>query len=344
LLTNGRYGFHRDELQFMSDARHLDWGFVAYPPVAPLLARISMTLFGLSLSGLRLFPLFAQTAALFVTALMTKELGGDRLASAAAVLGVGLAVYPFYAGTVFQYTAFDYLWWVLSEYFAVRLLTSGNPRWWPAIGASAGFGLLTKYTIAFLIAGLLCGLILTDARRYLRNGWFWCGSAIAILICLPNIYWQLRHSFVSYDFLQFIHARDISNGVTDNFLIDQPILCMNAVAAPLCLAGLVGCWRNPRYRLLAWMYIVPFGLFFIMKARSYYLAPIYPMLMAMGAVMAARWVSSPGAPLKKVAARREKGAAATEYFNPRARASHPTGNGLRGFSLPPWSFGEPGSV
>jgi hypothetical protein len=32
LLTNSRYGFHRDELQFLSDARHLDWGFVSYPP------------------------------------------------------------------------------------------------------------------------------------------------------------------------------------------------------------------------------------------------------------------------------------------------------------------------
>jgi hypothetical protein len=125
-----------------------------------------------------------------------------------------------------------------------------------------------------------------------------------------------------------LFARATSSGVTDNFLIDQPILCMNAVAAPLCLAGLVGCWRNPHYRLLAWMYIVPFALFFILKARSYYLAPAYPMLMAMGAVMAARWVSSPGAPLKK-------GAAATEYCSPSARASHPTGNGLRGFSLPP---------
>ena len=35
ILTNGRYGFHRDELQFLSDARHLDWGFVAYPPFTP---------------------------------------------------------------------------------------------------------------------------------------------------------------------------------------------------------------------------------------------------------------------------------------------------------------------
>ena len=30
VLTNGRYGFHRDELQFLSDAKHLDWA----PPSA----------------------------------------------------------------------------------------------------------------------------------------------------------------------------------------------------------------------------------------------------------------------------------------------------------------------
>jgi hypothetical protein len=31
-LTNGQYGLHRDELQTLDDARHLDWGFVAYLP------------------------------------------------------------------------------------------------------------------------------------------------------------------------------------------------------------------------------------------------------------------------------------------------------------------------
>ena len=42
VLTNGRYGFHRDELQFLSDARHLDWGFVAYPPFTPFVERIGL--------------------------------------------------------------------------------------------------------------------------------------------------------------------------------------------------------------------------------------------------------------------------------------------------------------
>lgn len=290
LFTNGRYGFYRDELQFMSDARHLDWGYVAYPPVAPVLARFSMSLFGISLAGLRLFPLFAQTTALFVTALMTKELGGEGLAPAAAVLAVGFSIYPLYEGRSFVYTSFDYLWWVLAAYFTIRLLKSGNPRWWLAIGAIEGFGLLTKYSMAFLIAGLFCGMIFTGTRRYFRSGWFWCGCAIALMICLPNILWQLRHSFISYDFIQFIHARDIASGATGGFLIGQPILCINPCAAPICLVGLIGYLRSPRYRMLGWMYIVPLTLFFIMGAREYYLAPAYPVLMAMGAVMGERWV------------------------------------------------------
>jgi len=52
--TNGQYGFHRDELQTLDDARHLDWGFVAYPPVTPLIGRIELMLFGTSLIGFRL--------------------------------------------------------------------------------------------------------------------------------------------------------------------------------------------------------------------------------------------------------------------------------------------------
>jgi hypothetical protein len=53
VMTNGRYGFHRDELQFLIDARHLDWGFVAYPPFTPFVERVSLQIFGLSLVGLR---------------------------------------------------------------------------------------------------------------------------------------------------------------------------------------------------------------------------------------------------------------------------------------------------
>src|SRR5271155_2728848 len=74
VLTNNRYGFHRDELQFLSDARHLDWGFVPYPPFTAFVERIGLSIFGVSMVGLRLFSVIAQAAAVVVTGLMAREL------------------------------------------------------------------------------------------------------------------------------------------------------------------------------------------------------------------------------------------------------------------------------
>ncbi len=130
IFTNNRYGFHRDELQFLSDARHLDWGFVSYPPVTPFLEHVSLKLFGLSMVGLRLFSVIAQSVVLVLTGLMTREFGGKRLAQITAVLAVVLSPLPLFLGTQFQYTSFDYLWWVLCGYFVLRLLNTDDRRWW----------------------------------------------------------------------------------------------------------------------------------------------------------------------------------------------------------------------
>jgi hypothetical protein len=292
LATNGRYGFHRDELQFLSDARHLDWGFVPYPPMTAFLERILLSIFGLSLVGLRLFSVIAQVGALVITALMAKELGGGRLAQTTAALTVALSPLPLFEGTEFQYSSFDYLWWVLIAYFTIRLLKSENPRWWLAIGAVVGLGLQTKYSICFYIAGILAGVVLTRARRYLLSGWFWGGIALALVIFLPNLLWLVRHDFISYKFLQHIHVRDVGEGRAANFLKDQLKVCINVAATPLCLAGLIALFRSARYRMVAWMYLIPFALFWMAKGRGYYVAGAYPMLMAMGAAAAERWLGS----------------------------------------------------
>src|SRR5580704_5688074 len=113
LATNSRYGFHRDELQFLSDARHLDWGFVSYPPMTPFLEHIGLSLFGLSLVGLRLFSVIAQAAVVYVSGLMARDLGGGRLAQVTAALTVALSPLPLFEGTEFQHSSFDFLWWVL---------------------------------------------------------------------------------------------------------------------------------------------------------------------------------------------------------------------------------------
>jgi hypothetical protein len=230
--------------------------------------------------------------AIVLTGLMAYELGGRRLAQVTAALSVALSPLPLFEGTEFQYTSFDYLWWVLIAYFTVRLLKSDNPRWWLAIGAAVGIGLLTKYAIVFFIAGILGGVVLSRARRFLLSGWFWGGIVLALLIFLPNFLWQVRHGFISYTFLQHIHVRDVGEGRAEGFLSGQFLICANLYAAPLWLTGLVVFFRDRRYRMMAWMYLIPVALFFFGKGRHYYAAGVYPMLIAMGSATAERWVNS----------------------------------------------------
>src|SRR5215472_17219877 len=129
VATNGKYGFHRDELQTLDDARHLDWGFVAYPPITPLIGRLELLLFGTSLIGFRLFAAVAVSASMVITGLMAKELGGPRHVQLLAAVAAGISPMSLTQGAVFQYVSFDYLWGVTVTYFLIRLLKSDDPRW-----------------------------------------------------------------------------------------------------------------------------------------------------------------------------------------------------------------------
>ena len=289
LLTNNRYGFHRDELQFLSDARHLDWGYVCYPPLTPFLERIGLELFGLNMVGLRLLSVIAQAIAVVSSGLMARDLGGGRLAQVATALAVALSPLPLFNGTEFQYTSFDFLWWVLIAWFTIRLLKSENPWWWLAIGVTIGIGLLTKYTVCFLALSLIAGFLVSPARRLLFNVWFPAGVALAVALFLPNLLWQIHHGFISLHFLQSIHARDVRLGRGDGFWIKQFVVCANTYSAPLWIAGIVMYLRSERFRPLAWMFLLPAAFYTVTHAVFYYLAPAYPMLIAMGAVGFEAW-------------------------------------------------------
>jgi 4-amino-4-deoxy-L-arabinose transferase-like glycosyltransferase len=166
-------------------------------------------------------------------------------------------------------------------------LKSEDPRWWIPIGIVIGLGMMTKYTMVMFVAGLVGGVLLTDARRYLRSPWLWAGAALSLLVFLPNLIWQIQHNFISLEFLSSIHARDVQIGRAQGYLIEQFLFCSNPFFIPFWIAGLVYYFRNEagkRYRPLGWMYVIPFLIYLITQGRSYYLAPAYPMLIAAGAV------------------------------------------------------------
>jgi hypothetical protein len=291
LLAGGRYGFHRDELATLEDARHLAWGYVAYPPMTPFFGRLSLLLFGTSLAGFRFFAAFVQAIAVVLTGLMAREMGGGR----GAQLLAATATLPFCLGfgALMQYVSFDYFCWVLTAYLMVRLLESADQRWWIAIGSAIGLGMLAKYTMAFFAVATAGAVLITDARRYLKNKWLWYGLAASLAIFLPNFLWQVQHHFVSLDFLRYIHERDVQWGRAKNFLPGQ--LELTLLALPLAVAGLYFYLfreEGRRFRSLGWMYLFSLILFLVAKGRWYYLAPAYPMLFAGGSVWGEAWVAT----------------------------------------------------
>jgi hypothetical protein len=297
-LTNGQYGFHRDELATLDDARHLAWGFVAYPPLTPFVGRVALELFGTSLAGFRFFAAVAQGLAVILTGWMARDLGGGRGAQLMAGLAMAIAPVSVAAGELFQYVSFDYLWWVAIAWMTIRMLKSENPRWFLGIGAAGGLGMMTKYTIGVFAVALAAGLLFTTARRLLKSGWLWAGLVVAVAMLMPNIVWQARHHFVSLDFLRSIHARDVRIGRTSGFLLNQLFVPANLLTIPLWVAGL---WyyfspRGRRHRAIGWMFLVSFAVLLLAKGRDYYMAPAYPMLLAGGAV----WLESRSVAVRRI--------------------------------------------
>ena len=293
ILLNGQYGFHRDELDFILSARQLDWGYISYPPMTPFLARIGLELFGESVRGLRVLPAIAQGIAMILAGWMARDMGGKRNAQVMTAIAVFIAPVSLMGGTFIMYFAFDYLWWVVVGFFMVRLLATEDPRYWLGIGAGIGLGMLTKYTMAFWVIGLGVAVLITSTRKYLRSKWLYFGAALALLIFLPNLIWQIGHGFISLEYLRSIHARDIEWGRAKDFLPNQLIETTNPFTLPLWTVGLGVCLFGAsmkRFRSLAWMFLVTFILFLINRGRSYYTAPAYVMLLAAGAVSFESWL------------------------------------------------------
>jgi Dolichyl-phosphate-mannose-protein mannosyltransferase len=295
IAFSGRYGFHRDELLSYSNAMHLDWCYVVYPPLTAWFARVELAVFGNNLVGYRFLPAVAIGFVSVLAGLIARAMGGGRRAMLVAAVSAGIAGPVSFAGSFFSYMSFDLLWWVLVAWATAELVRSQNPRWWIAIGVGVGLGLLTKYTILFFVTGLLGGMLLTPNRRWFRSGWFWVGAAVALAMALPVVVWQFQHNFVAIAWMKSIHARDLSWGRADYFLPNQFWSVTSPVTVPIWCAGL---WylfasrTDKRFRILSWMYVITLILFLVAKGRDYYLAPAYPMLLAAGAVWGEKWVGS----------------------------------------------------
>src|SRR6478736_6272102 len=204
LLTNGRYGYFRDELYYITCARHLAFGYVDQPPLSILLLRLSQMLLGDSLFAIRFLPALAGAAIVALTGIIAREMGGRAWAIALACAGSLCALFNLAVGNFFSMNAFESLFWMGCVYLVVRIVNGGSPTLWVWFGVLLGFGVENKHSTVFFGAGILVALLLTSERRHFARKWIWLGGIIALAIALPNILWQAQHHWPTYELLSNI--------------------------------------------------------------------------------------------------------------------------------------------
>ena len=293
LLANGHYGFFRDELYFIVCGTRPDWGYVDQPALVPLLAAGAHRLFGDWLLGFRLLPALVMSGVVALAAEFAALLGGGRFAQWLAGLCVLLGPIFLIQGVLFSTDMFQALTWLGLAWVLVRIEQTGDERWWLAFGAIVGFSLNSKYLIAFFLVALAVGLLATPRRISLLRPWLWLGALLAAAMVLPNVLWQQAYG---WPFIELGEAgsngKNVAMSLPDFFV--QQMLQTGPLAGLVWLVGLWAGAIGPRPAVtrafpIAWAILLL--LFVSQHGKPYYLAPIYPILLAMGAVRIESWLS-----------------------------------------------------
>jgi len=287
-IFNNRYDYFRDEFDYLACGDHLAWGYVDHPPLVPFIVHVTRLILGDGLRAIRFPAALAASAVVVLTGLIAREMGGRRFAVMLAALGVAAAPIYLSDGSLLTTNAFEPVLWMGCVYCAMLAVNRNDARYWLWFGVVAGIGLEEKYSMGVFGAGMAVGLLATRQRRFLTSRWIWMGAGAALLIFLPNLVWNVENHWPFAELMRNIRSdgRDVQLPFVA-FLAQQALL-VHPLLAPLWIAGLAALLCSRRFagfRMLGWCYLAVFAFFEVTKGKNYYLAPIYPMLLAAGAVV-----------------------------------------------------------
>ena len=244
----------------------------------------------------------------------TASLLFDRRVAGWAVLFLNTSLLVGIGGILATPDAPSVLFWGLSLWALAELSQSKNANWWLVVGLMAGLGLLSKYSVLFLGAGIVLWLLwVPEARRWWASWQLWAGGLIAVICFSPVLYWNHLHEWASF-YKQF--GRAGASGFTAKYIFEflgailglmNPLIALLAVPGAVRLAKGLRAKQNAASLLL--LTVLPF-LFYLLyhslhaRVQANWPAPLFPAFAMMAAVFAAnppsgrrflQWVAPVGA-------------------------------------------------
>ncbi|MCE9532050.1 MAG: glycosyltransferase family 39 protein [Planctomycetes bacterium] len=196
-----------DEAHYWDWSRNLDWSYYSKGPLVAWIIRLGVELFGplsLALTGaetmaVRLPAVFCGGMLMLALYVLTVQTLRSERTAFFMVLFVSLC--PIFNSVSMLITIdspFVCLWtWALVA--GHRAIFRGE-RWaWCLTGLLVGLGILAKYTTALWLFSFGLFLLFTPAYRpLLFQSRFWLMTSIAFASCLPILWWNATHDWVTF--------------------------------------------------------------------------------------------------------------------------------------------------
>jgi hypothetical protein len=288
LAFAGEYGWQRDELYYGVAGRHLQGGYVEFPPVTALLSALAHALFGWSLVGFRLVALLAGAGTTVLAALVARELGGGARPQVVTAVLVGFSPILLATNGLFQPVSFDQLTTMAVLLLALQLALGRGS--WLLLGLAAGVGLETKYTLGIVLAILLLAFLVWRRDVLVARGLV-LAVALAAIVLLPNLVWEARHAWVSVHW--FFNQGPSATSETRPQYVLNLFLATHPIAAAVAVAGVVSLLRDRLVRPLGATVVGVAAAYLVLGGKSYYATPVVLFAVAAGAVAIDAWLTAP---------------------------------------------------
>jgi hypothetical protein len=286
LATSGDYGIHGDELYYMACGRHPAWGYVDHPPLVSLLVIVGTRIFGETMFGLRIMASIAGAVTVLLTAKIARKFGGGVFSQSFAALSICCSTVFAAIFGFFSMNPFDIM--LCTLFMHTFICAVENPSWikWTMVGLLSGAGVLNKYTFLVLGFSLFTSLVITRQWKVLRSPGLYAAGLIALVMFLPHVLWQMSNGWPTLEFMR--NATGLKNiQLSPVSFFVQLIIGLNPFTLPVWLAGisfLLFSKRAAAFRFIGWTVIIFVLVYILQRSKFYYVVPVFPILLAAGAV------------------------------------------------------------
>ena len=288
MAVSTRYGYHRDELYFRLLGEQPATGYFDTPPLTPMVAKLSIALFGDNVVALRVAPALAVAVTVVLVAAICRELGGARGAQTLTAVAIAVSSMTLIAGHMLLTLTLDLPLWAAAILFLCKAIEVDG-RWWLAFGAVVGVATYNRQLIALLVLGIAVGILVAGPRAVLGSKWLWFGAALALVIALPNLLYQSAHDWPQ---AQMAEALDIVDGDENRIMFGPLQFGLLGFGSVMAVVGLVSLWRRRTFRFLVIAYPVACAVTIYSGGRPDYVVGFLMALCAAGCVPTAAWMTT----------------------------------------------------